>query len=135
MSRICHEHCPAGEAAGWFWLAALVGAVGGAVWLLGELLTGLGKTAMTVIAGTGLVVVGVILVVAVRTAVRNSTCGTATAAAAGATKSHRGAEHITCTNTDSEPGASAGSTDEGPAVQGASAGRPRLRLIRGGRAA
>ncbi|MGH3487468.1 MAG: hypothetical protein ACRDP8_06070 [Actinopolymorphaceae bacterium] len=128
MSRICHEHCPTGERSGWIWLAVMVGAAGGALWLLGEILTGLGKTVMAVTAGTALVVVGVILAIAVRTAVRNSTGVTGTV-----TESHPVAGHVT--KTDIEPGSGSTSKGETPAERPASPNRPRLRLIRGGRAA
>jgi hypothetical protein len=130
MSRICHEHCPTSEVSGGFWLVVLVGAAGGVVWLLGHLLTGLGKTTMTVIAGTALVTVGLVLVLAVRTAVRNSTGIASTAEPV--TESHPVGEGV---SHDTEPGSGAAWPGDKPAVQGVSAGRPRFRLIRGGRAA
>jgi hypothetical protein len=119
MSRICHEHCPTGEGGGWFWLAVMVGAAGGAVWLLGEVLIGLGKTVMAVIAGGAVAAVGVILVVAVAGAVRNRPSDESTATTA------------TPATSQTPAGTPEGETPTGQPDQA----RLRLRLIRGGRAA
>ena len=62
MSRICHEHCPTSEGAGWFWLVVLVAAAAGVLWLLGELLSGLGKPVMIVILVVALTVTAGVIV-------------------------------------------------------------------------
>jgi hypothetical protein len=130
MSKICHEHCPTGEGGSWFWLVVLVAAAAAAVWLVGELLSGLSKTHMAVIGGTAFAAVGLVLVVAVGAAVRNHAVDTTVPAPVLAeTQSRAVPEQTTPPRTPDESAAS----DARGTVP--SAGRPRLRLVRGGRAA
>ncbi|MGH8878726.1 MAG: hypothetical protein ACRD0P_15530 [Stackebrandtia sp.] len=97
----------------------MVGAAGGAVWLLGEVLTGLGKTVMAVIAGGAVATVGVILVVAMAGAVQNRPSDASTATTATPAVSQTPAATPLGGTTTGQPDRA----------------RPRLRLIRGGRAA
>jgi O-antigen ligase len=132
MSKICHEHCPTGEVGGWFWFAVLVTAAAGVVWLVGELLSGLSKTAMVVMGGTAFAVVGLVLVIAVRAAVRSAAVDTTVAATAACGTETRSR---TVTQQATKPAVRDGSAGAGATDATKPSSRPRLRLVRGGRAA
>jgi hypothetical protein len=121
MKRICHAHCP--PPTGGVWVVLTAGVAGVAVVAgIGYVLTAMGKTAMTTIAATVAVLVVTFIAFAVR----------------GAVRSLRGDPALV---TDLEPAAKYGKpvrVGQSPIVAAPAApmpGRPRLRLIRGGRAA
>jgi hypothetical protein len=121
MTRICHAHCPPPSGGVWVVLAAVAAGVA-VVAGIGHLLTAMGKTAMTTIAATVAVLVITFIAFAVRGAVRNL----------------RGEPALV---TAPEPAPKSGNparVAQAPVVAAPTdpmAGRPRLRLIRGGRAA
>ncbi|MEQ7011201.1 hypothetical protein ABN028_34020 [Actinopolymorpha sp. B17G11] len=121
MKRICHAHCPSPGGNVWMMLAGVVAGIA-VVTGIAHVLIAIGKTAMTVIAATVAVLVITFIVFAVRGAVRNLR-----GEPAPVTDPQSAAKPMKPTPIEQPPVV--------PAPTSPMSGRPRLRLIRGGRAA